>query len=283
MAVSALYLPKTLMNMLSTLVQNNELNSWNIFSTRHGVCVNIRFVNAKAGSHSPSRPVFYRRQTARQVIRNRDRAHKHKHDKHNLDTLVNTSSNPSIPKETEHLGHISKTEFSTPGSVAVTSHVLPPPLTPSHSNTPPSPPATLESKKRKIDLISPELMRTEPENIWSTHIGTPELLTHIHNETATDSSDEHLDDTLDDIIRNNYDCDIKYVHPPVVNPNSHPPLPEVTPSSVSVPHPPYPPEPPDQTLPPDPSSPTNIDDPSELSILYLAELLRRWDQTGNLN
>ena len=78
--------------MLSTLVDNNELNSWNIFSTRHGVCLNIRFSNAEPGSHSP---VYYRKQTPRQAKRNLDRAYTHRHGI----AAAHSEANPTIPKE----------------------------------------------------------------------------------------------------------------------------------------------------------------------------------------
>jgi len=290
MVVSTLDLPKTLVNMLSTLADNNELNSWNIFSTRHGVCLNIRFSNAEPGSHSPM-PVYYRKQTPRQAKRNLDRAYTHRHGiaaaiteinpNIHKEPVVSTPMKPPAPKKTPLTMILS----STPQSTNI------PPLSPLHA--PSSPPVTLDSKKRKIDVISPEIVRTQDENTWNTHIDTPELLTHIHNDTSPESFDEPLNDTLDDIIAiNNYDCD--NMHPPVINLNDCSPLPPVNPSSVSAPppSPPSPSQPPHQTRPPDHPSPENtignIRDNIivsgkmlELSMLYMRELLRRKDQRGN--
>jgi len=103
MAVSALDLPKTLVDMMSTLTQNNDLNSWNIYPTNHGVCVNIRFISAGSVSHGGEvQPVFYRKQTASQVRRNLDRIYKHTHS-----SVARTDINPFTTKESTVLptGH----------------------------------------------------------------------------------------------------------------------------------------------------------------------------------
>ena len=77
MAEPALELPVTLRNMLGSIMCNNILSSWNISSNEHNaICVSIRFIQpdpAIAGSVDMLQPVYYRKQTPKQVRHNKGR------------------------------------------------------------------------------------------------------------------------------------------------------------------------------------------------------------------
>ena len=78
MVGTTLDLPKPLQNMLGTLISSHILSSWNICSSGHNVIsVNIRFSQPAIGSVD-IKPVYYRKQTAKQVSHNKARSNAHK-------------------------------------------------------------------------------------------------------------------------------------------------------------------------------------------------------------
>lgn len=192
MAVSDIGLPDMLTNMLGTIIKSNKLNSWNIYENRPGViCVNIRFTAdiAIEGSGTYEQPMHYRRQSDRQVTRNRDRARIY-HNKH-------THTEPAAPP------------MSTP--------TLPPLI-----STPPQPPPSapfpplptlptlfqVDYKKRKFDTLSPEIARmdTPPQPLTLDTIVSP-YTPPIFQPREEDTSSQYSfgDSSICTIILNTHD------------------------------------------------------------------------------
>jgi hypothetical protein len=92
---------------MQQLFDKNALNSWTIFETRnHTICLNIRFENEpKSVMHR----VSYRKQSARQASRNRDRAQKYNNATHS--TPIDTTANKKRKFENSPL-EIPRTDVS---------------------------------------------------------------------------------------------------------------------------------------------------------------------------
>ena len=245
MVGTALDLPKPLQNMLGTLISSHILSSWNICSSGHNVIsVNIRFSQPAIGSVD-IKPVYYRKQTAKQVSHNKARsnAHKQRQDytqayQHRLQTTAARTEipNPAMPKDPPE----------PPQLPAPQPPPSPPPPNPAPAPLPPSPPKT-DSKKRKIDTLTPETLRLD--NVDSPiFVDTPDIPSNITTEEPPDSPDcltpLHL--THEKLNHTDFDngtavAAVEWsVHPPVISPS--PPL-----STPSLPilSPPLPPQPPD--------------------------------------
>ena len=231
MVDTALDLPKPLQNMLGTLVCSHILSSWNICSSgQNMISVNIRFSQPAIGG-SVVQPVYYRKQTTKQVNHNKARTHAYKQ---RLDSTARTMQiNPSIPKEHE--------DAQPPPP--------PPPLSsPPHPTSPPQPsPPKTDSKKRKIDTLTPETFRLETTTSPPTVIDTPVKLSDIEQYPDSQNSPINVLDTPErcdhgDIDDGSAAADsFTYsVHPPVI-----PPSPPLSNPSLPILSPPPPPQPPD--------------------------------------
>ena len=298
-------LPYVLKNMLEMLLSKNKLTSWTIHdNVSRGICVSIRFGHVDSASMLVS-PCTYRKQSPRQARRNLHRAQSYQNNK------LNTTS-PSITQIKKRKIHdtdlspenLRNSDFSLCNTTRSASRHETEPVIEEyeHKDTPyidTPEPVVKEYDYKDTPQMTPDpvLLEYDYTSVESQHLlpltqvsppPTETIATKVppsptettvisDNEESTDI-DAHLDDTLDDILQNNYDCVIEHnVHPPVVNPNSHSPLSKYPSSSVSVPHPPYPPEPPDPPLPPDPSSPTNMDDPWALIFVELRRRHIHWE------
>ena len=224
MADTALELPTPLRSILGTLMCNNILSSWNIYSSGHNVIsVNIRFSQpAIAGNEEyVKQPVYYRKQSRKQVTHNKARAHAYKHRQ---DSTARTAElNPSTSQE--------YSEEQPPP---------PPPSAPPH----PSPPKT-DSKKRKIDTLTPETFRLDTTELSTTTIDSPDKPSDtVAQPPDSPTSPTHVDDTRfvnSDDGTAVADGDDYCLHPPVIPlspPLSNPSFPILSPPDL-------PPEPPD--------------------------------------
>jgi hypothetical protein len=81
-------LPKQLMMLLGTIVDNNVVNNWNIYQNiNNQTCVTIRFNDSAA-----IEPVYYRRVSEKQARRNLDRAANYSNNIHNATTSAHKDS-----------------------------------------------------------------------------------------------------------------------------------------------------------------------------------------------
>ena len=72
-------LPKQLLILLGTIVDNNIVNNWSIYdNSNKQTCVTIRFKD----SNTAIQPAYYRRVSENQARRNKDRAANHNKNKH---------------------------------------------------------------------------------------------------------------------------------------------------------------------------------------------------------
>ena len=209
---------------------NNILSSWNISSNGHNaVYVNIRFSQpdpAIAGIVDMTQPAYYRKQTPKQVRHNKARAQAYQH---RLQTTAARTEipNPAMPKDPP--------EPPQPPAPQ-------PPPHPAPAMPPPSPPKT-DSKKRKIDTLTPETLRLDTVDS-PTFVDTPDIPSNITTEEPPDSPDcltpLHL--THEKLNHTDFDNGTAVaavecsVHPPVISPSpplSTPSLPILSPPPPS--------------------------------------------------
>ena len=194
------------------------------------ISVNIRFSQPAIGSVD-IKPVYYRKQTAKQVSHNKARSNAHK-QRQDYTTAARTEiPNPALPKDPP--------EPPQPPAPQPPPHPAPAP-------PPPSPPKT-DSKKRKIDTLTPETLRLDTGDS-PTFVDTPDIPSNITIEEPPDSTDclTPLHFTHEKLNHTDFDNGTAVaavecsVHPPMISPS--PPL--ATPS-LPISSPPPPPQPPD--------------------------------------
>ena len=238
MAVSALGLPPILVNMLETLVDQNTLSSWNIFSNKQGiVCVNIWFTGDMANQVEP---VYYRKQTPKQIDHNKQRAANHRththtstehldnnislhHKKRKLD--LESPENIRQSQSTFLTNHLKL--MDTPETVMQEARLLPAP----HSNVGSTPvPVTEQLQLQNISLddtddsISDILPQPSPDPSGPDHDiylqNCPNCDTPVersHQEKIKDHVSDVLDSHHVDQTHEIPDCTISHVsHPPEI-------------------------------------------------------------------
>ena len=299
MAVSALGLPPILVNMLETLVDQNTLSSWNIFSNKQGiVCVNIRFTQLadNAGHVDMVQPVYYRRQTPKQISRNKQRAATHHRTHTNTCTHIEDiqhDRNSSLHHKKRKMDHGSPenirqcifqsnhTELvDTPELVikdeyqvnSCTDSTVPDPIpSPNAFDTP-----VHVTDHQNADMLDDSISEILPQEAVDDDDSISDILpppSPHHSRQTYHSSD--ADASLES-LENSHENRTPEVSANAMKPISHPPKitflpppPNVSPSSS--PSPPQSPTRPHDIL----SSAGSSVELSELSVVFMRELLRR--------
>ena len=191
MAVSALGLPCTLINMLETLVDKNTLSSWNIYSNKNNiVCVNIRFIQGDIGD--PIQPAYYRKQSAKQATRNKQRAADHR---------------AGIHTRTEHTHHDTSLHFKKRKLDHGSPETLRQCISTNHRELLDTPEVVIKDEYQDIVCTVPASPVPDPNPIPNV-FDTPELFTEPNADMLDDSDlseilpSEAVDDTdsISDIL-----------------------------------------------------------------------------------
>ena len=170
---------KALQSMLNHLLGISDLKSWSIYQNKGGlVTLNIRFSHVLDDNLCDiDMPTSYRKVSARQVMRSRQRAQDHNTQKHGL--TLHTDINPSMAKDTpsEHQTSlkIDAASFIPSSALPTIPKLLTPPKTLPKTHLPQH---QADGKKRKLDTLSPEVSRTSTSEspIQRNMIDSPEIL-----------------------------------------------------------------------------------------------------------